>query len=142
MRQSANAARSGSGVHRFSSPDGLPVLYSNCLGAKPCSRLCPLPAGLNCFVTEVTDFPGVLRLNYVVEAGRASCLLEKFMKTNVGTIDRVLRILAGMVLIGLAAAGIIGLWGYIGVVVLLTGLFRFCPAYPLLGINTCGLKQK
>ena len=64
------------------------------------------------------------------------------MTANVGTIDRALRILAGIALIALAATGIIGLWGYVGVVPLLTGLFRFCPAYPLLGINTCGVKQE
>ena len=62
------------------------------------------------------------------------------MKANVGTIDRVLRVTAGVVLIGLAATGQIGVWGYIGVVPVLTGLFRFCPAYPILGINTCGMK--
>ena len=64
------------------------------------------------------------------------------MKANVGTIDRALRILAGIVLIALAATGTIGLWGYIGVAALLTGAFRFCPAYPLLGMNTCGLKKE
>ena len=63
------------------------------------------------------------------------------MKANVGTIDRALRILAGIVLIALAATGTIGLWGYIGVAAVLTGAFRFCPAYPLLGMNTCGLKK-
>lgn len=63
------------------------------------------------------------------------------MKANVGTVDRVLRVTAGVVLIGLAATGQIGAWGYVGVVPVLTGLFRFCPAYPLLGINTCGMKQ-
>ena len=61
------------------------------------------------------------------------------MNTNVGTIDRVLRIAAGVVLIALAAAGKVGWWGYIGVVPLLSGLFRFCPAYSLLGIRTCPL---
>jgi hypothetical protein len=59
------------------------------------------------------------------------------MKVNVGTIDRVARILAGLVLIGLAVAGTIGPWGYIGIVLLLTGFMRVCPAYSLLGINTC-----
>ena len=67
---------------------------------------------------------------------------ENIMKANVGTIDRVLRILAGIALIALAATGTIGLWGYIGVAALLTGAFRFCPAYPLLGMNTCGLKKE
>jgi hypothetical protein len=67
---------------------------------------------------------------------------KKTMKANVGTIDRVLRIVAGIALIALAATSTIGPWGYIGVVALLTGVFRFCPAYPLLGINTCGLKNE
>lgn len=60
------------------------------------------------------------------------------MKANVGTIDRVLRILAGVVLIALTLTGTIGLWGWIGLVPLATGVLRFCPLYPLLGINTCG----
>lgn len=59
------------------------------------------------------------------------------MKSNVGTLDRSLRIAAGLVLIGLGLSGVIGWWGLIGVVPLATGIFRFCPAYPLLGINTC-----
>ena len=59
------------------------------------------------------------------------------MKTNVGTIDRTLRIVIGLALIGLTLAGLIGVWGWIGLVPLATGLFRFCPAYTLLGIKTC-----
>jgi Protein of unknown function (DUF2892) len=56
---------------------------------------------------------------------------------NVGNVDRIVRIVAGLALIGLAVAGTIGPWGYIGVVPLLTGLMRVCPAYSLLGVNTC-----
>lgn len=63
------------------------------------------------------------------------------MKTNAGSLDRILRIVAGLVLIGLAATGTVGLWGWIGVVPLATGLFGFCPAYTLLGINTCPMKK-
>ena len=63
------------------------------------------------------------------------------MKLNVGGIDRILRIIVGLVLIALAATGTVGGWGYIGVVPLLTGIFRFCPAYPLLGISTCPMKK-
>ncbi len=59
---------------------------------------------------------------------------------NVGTIDRPVRLLAGAGLIALAATGTIGAWGYVGVVPLLTGLLRTCPAYSLLGVNTCGTK--
>jgi len=60
------------------------------------------------------------------------------MTVNVGTIDRAVRIIAGLALIALAFTGTIGVWGYIGVVFLLTGLFRVCPAYSLIGVNTCG----
>jgi hypothetical protein len=62
------------------------------------------------------------------------------MKTNEGTIDRALRVLAGLVLIALAVTGTIGLWGWIGLVLVATGLIGFCPAYTLLGINTCPMK--
>jgi hypothetical protein len=58
------------------------------------------------------------------------------MKANVGTVDRVVRIVVGLALIGLAFAGTIGWWGYIGIVLVLTGLVRVCPAYSLLGFNT------
>jgi hypothetical protein len=63
------------------------------------------------------------------------------MKANVGGFDRVLRIAVGALLIVLAALNVIGAWGYIGIVPVLTGLFRFCPAYGLLGMNTCPMKQ-
>ena len=59
------------------------------------------------------------------------------MRANVGGLDRLLRIGAGVVLLVLAATGAIGLWGLIGLVPLATGLFRFCPVYPLLGLSTC-----
>lgn len=59
------------------------------------------------------------------------------MKTNVGGIDRLLRIVVGLVLIALAATGTIGPWGWIGVLPLATGLLRTCPAYTLIGVNTC-----
>lgn len=59
------------------------------------------------------------------------------MKVNEGVIDRSLRVIAGLVLIGLAATGTVGLWGYIGIVPLLTGAVGICPIYSLLGINSC-----
>lgn len=58
------------------------------------------------------------------------------MKSNVGGIDKIARIVVGAVLILLALTGTIGVWGWIGVVPLATGLFNFCPAWKLLGINT------
>jgi len=59
------------------------------------------------------------------------------MQKNVGTLDRGLRVVAGLALIALAALGMIGPWGWIGVVPLGTALLGWCPAYSLLGIKTC-----
>lgn len=64
------------------------------------------------------------------------------MQANVGGIDRILRIVVGIVLIALAATGTVGLWGWIGVVPLLTGLIRWCPVYPLLGISSCPMNKQ
>jgi len=63
------------------------------------------------------------------------------MKANVGGIDRILRIVVGLVLIALTLTGTIGVWGWIGVVPLATGAFSFCPLYPLLGFSTCPMKK-
>ena len=64
------------------------------------------------------------------------------MKFNVGSADRALRILVGLVLIGLAAVGTVGWWGWLGVIPLATGLFSFCPLYTLLGFNSCPVRSK
>jgi hypothetical protein len=63
------------------------------------------------------------------------------MKFNVGTIDRVIRVVLGAALMALAATGTVGWWGWIGVVPLATGLVKFCPAYALLGLNTCPVRK-
>ncbi len=63
------------------------------------------------------------------------------MNMNVGNTDRILRIVVGLALIGIAISGI-SAWGWIGVVPLLTGVFRYCPAYSLLGMNTCPMEKK
>lgn len=63
------------------------------------------------------------------------------MKKNIGGIDKILRIVVGLILITLAAIGTIGVWGWIGVVPLLTGLFGTCPLYSMLGMNTCPMKK-
>lgn len=62
------------------------------------------------------------------------------MKLNVGGVDRGLRVVAGLALIGLAATGTVGAWGWIGIVPLATGAFSFCPLYSILGLNTCPTK--
>jgi hypothetical protein len=63
------------------------------------------------------------------------------MKTNVGGIDRILRIVIGLVLIALTLTGTIGLWGWIGVVPLATAALGSCPLYALLGFSSCPTKQ-
>jgi sulfite exporter TauE/SafE len=68
------------------------------------------------------------------------------MPVNVGTIDRVLRIIAGLALIAFALGYIApgspyAKFGWIGIVPILTALIGFCPAYTLLGIRTCPMKQ-
>ena len=63
------------------------------------------------------------------------------MKSNVGSIDKIIRILAGVALIAWALMG--GpVWAWIGVVPLATGLLGWCPAYTLFGMNTCPLSKK
>ena len=62
------------------------------------------------------------------------------MKANVGGIDKILRILAGL---GLIAWAIMGgpIWAWIGIVPLATGAVSFCPIYPILGMSTCPAKK-
>lgn len=61
---------------------------------------------------------------------------------NVGTVDRVARIVVGLALIALVFVGPQTAWGWIGVVPLLTALVGFCPAYRLFGIRTCPLAKQ
>ncbi len=63
------------------------------------------------------------------------------MKSNVGGIDRILRIVLGLVLIGLTLTGTIGAWGWLGVVPLATGAIGWCPPYAIFGWNTCSMKK-
>ena len=58
-------------------------------------------------------------------------------KSNVGQLDRILRVIAGIVLIALVFVGPQTPWGWVGVVPLVTGLFGTCPLYSLLGVRTC-----
>jgi hypothetical protein len=69
-------------------------------------------------------------------------LEELAMKINEGGADRAIRVVVGLALIALAATHVVGVWGYIGVVPVLTGLIGICPAYSLLGMNTCPMKDR
>ncbi len=59
------------------------------------------------------------------------------MKTNVGGIDKVVRTVAGLILISLVFVGPQTPWGWIGLLPLATGLIGWCPAYSVFGISTC-----
>jgi hypothetical protein len=63
------------------------------------------------------------------------------MTKNIGNIERIIRIVGGLVLIALAATNTVGIWGWLGLVPLATGLVGWCPPYSLLGINTCKNKN-
>lgn len=59
------------------------------------------------------------------------------MKVNMASWDRIIRVVVGLVLIALSLSGTIGLWGWIGIVPVVTGLIGMCPLYSLIGISTC-----
>ena len=63
-------------------------------------------------------------------------------QTNIGGLDKGIRIGVGALLIVLALLGIIGWWGLLGIIPLATAFVRFCPLYALFGINTCPLKSR
>ncbi|HSH83574.1 MAG TPA: DUF2892 domain-containing protein [Guyparkeria sp.] len=63
------------------------------------------------------------------------------MEANIGMIDKWLRIVVGVVLIALALFGVIGWWGYIGIIPLATGVINFCPVYRLIGLDTLGANK-
>ncbi len=89
-------------------------------------------------MTQVTD-PASAKVS---NTGINTFLKGTAMKLNVGGIDRILRIVLGLVLIGLAATGSVGAWGWIGVVPLATGLIGWCPPYAVFGWSTCAMKNK
>lgn len=59
------------------------------------------------------------------------------MPCNEGKLDRALRVIVGLVLIASVFVGPKAVWGWVGLVPLLTGVFGFCPLYKLIGVNTC-----
>ena len=63
------------------------------------------------------------------------------MSSNVGGFDRIARIVLGLVLIGLTLGGVIGAWGWVGLVPLATAALGYCPLYSVLGFSTCPMKK-
>jgi hypothetical protein len=68
--------------------------------------------------------------------------MEAAMGTNVGTFDRILRVVLGLVLLSLVFVGPQTLWGLVGIIPLATAAFGYCPTYALLGIRTNSLQQR
>jgi hypothetical protein len=65
------------------------------------------------------------------------CELEAAMTHNEGNVDRVIRVVLGLVLISLIFVGPHTWLGLVGLIPLVTGIVGFCPLYRVLGINTC-----
>ncbi len=63
------------------------------------------------------------------------------MTQNIGGVERIVRVLLGLVMVVLSLTGQIGVWGWLGLVPMATGLSGWCPPYSLLGINTCKNKS-
>ena len=63
------------------------------------------------------------------------------MTRNVGTIDRVVRVVVGLAILSLVFVGPKTMWGLLGLVPLLTALVGWCPPYAILGISTCKVRQ-
>src|SRR6185369_3256367 len=101
-------------------------------GQRSSARPCPAS-----WVTQVTDSARLGGCNSSIVNHQGLPL----MKTNVGTVDRILRIAIGIVLIGLAATGTVGWWGWLGIVPFATGLIGWCPPYAILGLSTCRMKS-
>jgi len=73
--------------------------------------------------------------------GESSTNGETAMTKNVGGIDKIARIVLGLVLLALVFVGPQTPWGWVGIIPLATGLMGFCPLYPLVGLNTSGKRK-
>ena len=62
---------------------------------------------------------------------------KKMMTLNIGGLDRIIRVVVGIILISLTALQIISPWGTTGIILVVTGTSRHCPAYSLFGVRTC-----
>jgi len=62
------------------------------------------------------------------------------MNTNIGSLDRQIRILGGIILLALPLMHVVGPWGWIGVPLIVTGVYKFCPLYSFIGVNSCSIE--
>jgi len=63
------------------------------------------------------------------------------MNKNIGNPERAIRVGGGLLLVVLAATGTVGIWGYLGVIPMATGLIGWCPPYAMFGISTCAKRD-
>jgi len=68
--------------------------------------------------------------------------MSSLFKSNTGKIDRIIRVIVGVLLVGNVFTGIQTPIGWIGIILIVTGVFGTCPVYSLLGINTKSLAEK
>ncbi|MEZ5525507.1 MAG: DUF2892 domain-containing protein [Pseudomonadales bacterium] len=61
---------------------------------------------------------------------------------NTGAVDRLIRVVAGLIILSLVFVGPQSWWGLVGLVPLVTGLVGFCPLYKLVGLNTCPISKR
>lgn len=64
------------------------------------------------------------------------------MKKNIGSVDRILRVVVGVGLLSLTVVGPKTLWGLVGIIPLMTATFSFCPLYTIFKISSCPLEKK
>ncbi len=69
-------------------------------------------------------------------------MLSKLLPRNEGTVDRAVRVIAGIAILSLAFIGPKSPWGFVGIVPIVTGLLGSCPAYTLFGLSTCPMKKR
>ena len=68
--------------------------------------------------------------------------MTSLFNRNTGKVDRIIRIIVGVLLVGNVFIGLQTIVGWIGLILIVTGLFGTCPVYSLLGINTRTLAEK
>lgn len=68
--------------------------------------------------------------------------MASFFKNNVGKVDRIIRIVLGILLVGNVFVGVQTVIGWVGLILIVTGLFGTCPLYLIIGINTRSMGEK
>ncbi len=68
--------------------------------------------------------------------------MEAVMKKNIGSIERIIRVVVGAAIVSLAFVGPQTPWAYLGIIPILTGIVGWCPPYSLLGISTCSRRDQ